>query len=379
MRPSLRFLAIAVVGWAGVRAYTLGALPPAELFKVSPGEAKPPPIVQTQFPAIEPVEPATPIEPAAAVPQPVVPPKSSGAIRYVQGLVGVPVTMKPGVVTVYRLPAAKAAKAQPPMHLAEASLVHADFAPLPLLGDGPLARLASIFPTSRPHSASSAESLPAPPEPPIEQKPKRFQLSTWALLRSQQTGIAGSQSLASGGQLGASQAGARLIYNINRRIALAARLSSPVGQRGGEAAIGVRIQPLLDIPVWLTAERRQAIGKFGGGRNDFALFFEGGIYERPLPWHFSLDTYLQGGVVGLKSHDLFVDGGLTVTRPLFKRFSAGFGIWGGAQPGLARLDIGPRVTMRVRKNFKVHLDWRQKLVGNARPGSGPALTLAGDF
>jgi hypothetical protein len=35
--------------------------------------------------------------------------------------------------------------------------------------------------------------------------------------------------------------------------------------------------------------------------------------------------------------------------------------------------------MRVRKNLKVHLDWRQKLVGNARPGSGPALTLAGDF
>jgi hypothetical protein len=38
-----------------------------------------------------------------------------------------------------------------------------------------------------------------------------------------------------------------------------------------------------------------------------------------------------------------------------------------------------RVTMRVRKNVKLHLDWRQKLAGNARPGSGPALTLAGDF
>jgi hypothetical protein len=83
--------------------------------------------------------------------------------------------------------------------------------------------------------------------------------------------------------------------------------------------------------------------------------------------------------VGLKSRDLFIDGGLTVTRPLFKQFSAGFGVWGGAQPGLYRIDAGPRLTMRVRKNVKFHLDWRQKLAGNARPGSGPALTLAGDF
>ena len=33
MRPSLRFLALAVVGWAGVRAATLGMLPGAELLQ----------------------------------------------------------------------------------------------------------------------------------------------------------------------------------------------------------------------------------------------------------------------------------------------------------------------------------------------------------
>jgi hypothetical protein len=207
----------------------------------------------------------------------------------------------------------------------------------------------------------------------------RLQLSSWALLRSQQTGIAGSQSLASGGQLGASQAGARLLYNLNRQIAFAARMSSPVGKRGGEVAAGIRVHPLVSIPVWVTAERRQMVGRYGGGRNDFALFAEGGVYQMPLPWRFSLDSYFQGGIVGIKSHDPFFDGALTLTRPLFRNFSAGFGVWGGAQPGLSRLDVGPRVTMRVRKNLKVHLDWRQKLIGNARPGSGPALTLAGDF
>jgi hypothetical protein len=216
--------------------------------------------------------------------------------------------------------------------------------------------------------------------PPID--PHRFdrlQLSSWALLRSQQTGVAGSRSLASGGQLGASQAGARLIYNIDRRLALTARASSEVGRRGGEAAAGIRVQPLVSVPVWVTAERRQAIGKYGGGRSAFAFFLEGGLYQRPLPLDFSLDGYIQGGIVGLKSRDLFVDGGFAVSRPVYRQFSAGFGLWGGAQPGLYRIDAGPRITMRVRQNLKVHLDYRQKLAGNARPGSGPVLTLAGDF
>jgi hypothetical protein len=84
-------------------------------------------------------------------------------------------------------------------------------------------------------------------------------------------------------------------------------------------------------------------------------------------------------VVGLRTHDLFIDGGLSVTRPIYRNFSGGFGVWGGAQPGVYRVDAGPRVTMAVRRNLKVHFDWRQKLAGNAQPGSGPAVTLAGDF
>ena len=57
VRPSLRFLGLALLGWAGLRAATLGALPGAEIFRIDPSEAKPPPIVPTQFPPIEPVEP----------------------------------------------------------------------------------------------------------------------------------------------------------------------------------------------------------------------------------------------------------------------------------------------------------------------------------
>jgi hypothetical protein len=84
-------------------------------------------------------------------------------------------------------------------------------------------------------------------------------------------------------------------------------------------------------------------------------------------------------VVGFRSRDLFADGGLTLTRPVYRRFSVGFGVWGGIQPGLYRVDAGPRLTMQVRRNVRVHLDYRQRLAGNAEPGSGPTVTLAGDF
>jgi hypothetical protein len=56
-----------------------------------------------------------------------------------------------------------------------------------------------------------------------------------------------------------------------------------------------------------------------------------------------------------------------------------FGVWGGVQPGLYRIDAGPRISIRVRDNVHAHVNWRQRLIGNARPASGPALTLAADF
>jgi hypothetical protein len=139
------------------------------------------------------------------------------------------------------------------------------------------------------------------------------------------------------------------------------------------------VQPVRSIPVWLTAERRQRIGRGSTGRNDFALFAEAGVYQRPMRARFLLDAYMQGGVVGLRSRDLFIDGGLTLSRPIYRNFSGGLGVWGGAQPGVYRVDAGPRMTMNVRQNLKIHFDWRQKVAGKAQPGSGPAVTLAGDF
>lgn len=358
MRPSLRFLAIALVGWAGLRAATLGILPGAELFRIERSEAKPPPIVATQFPPIQPIAPPQPADPYAQY--------AYAPVGYVQP------PIRPIMVPVYY----PAQVSRPAVQASAPAPRRAFYAPA-AEDEWPLPRRAGLSMPAR--SAPASPPVPPAPVPPIERKLDRLQLASWALLRSQQTGVAGSRSLATGGQLGASQAGARLIYNFNRQLALAARVSSEVGRRGGEMAAGVRVQPLTSIPVWVSAERRQAVGRYGGGRDAFALFAEGGLYQRPLPGRFSLDSYLQGGVVGARSRDWFVDGGFSATRPLYRNMSAGFGVWGAAQPGLNRLDAGPRLTVQVRRNVKAHLDWRQRLFGNARPGSGPALTLAGDF
>lgn len=370
MRPSLRFLGVAVFGWGAFRAATLGVLPGAEIFRIDRSEAKPPALIPTQFPPIEPLAPA-PSDAASAD-------LRAAGFSYPEAPPSAPESRTIVVPVYYPAPAATPASAGPTRLANALPQPRAQFfSPVPVLDEWPLSRIAATsMPPRQSKVVTPAQSIPAALK---KSGIDRLQLTAWALLRSQSAGVAGSQSLASGGSLGASQAGARLTYNFTRQVAATLRSSSDVGRRGGELAAGVRIQPVAGIPVWIDAERRQRIGHYGGGRSGFALFFESGVYDRSMPLRFMLDAYLQGGVVGFRSRDRFIDGGLTLTRPVYKQFSAGLGVWGGAQPGLSRLDAGPRVTMRVRNNLRVHLDWRQRLAGNAQPGSGPAITLAGDF
>jgi hypothetical protein len=208
----------------------------------------------------------------------------------------------------------------------------------------------------------------------------RVQLTAWSLLRGRQGVTIAPGSLAPAGTLGGSQAGARLTYNFSPALAASLRTSSPIGgaASGGEVAAGIKFSPFGNIPLALTAERRKAIGRFGGGRDAFAMFVEGGVYQQPV-WGMQLDGYGQAGIVGVRSRDWFADGAFSLTRPLYKQFSGGLAMWGGVQPGLYRIDAGPRLTMRVRNNVRVHVDWRQRVAGNALPRSGPSLTLAGDF
>ena len=364
MRPSLRFLGLVIVGWVGLRSVMLGAIPGEEMFRLKAKPAAAPPIIATEFAPID--SPAAPF-------------RSFSPTLAAYGATG---RAQPAGVRLYYTPVEparaswSAAPSAPQLNFNLASMPQpAAYAPIPALEQWPLSNMAAAS------SAPLGMRQPAPgqsaPAVMLPAQIDRWQLATWALLRSSQN--ASSSGLATRSTLGASPAGARIAYNFTRQVAATLRTSNAVGERGGEVALGARIQPIGGIPVWATLERRQRIGKYGGGRNAFALFFEGGLWDRPLPMDFRLDAYLQGGVVGFNSRDAFIDGGVTATRPVYRNFSAGLGFWGGAQPGVHRVDAGPRVTMKVRDNLRVHVDYRMRLAGNAEPGSGPTLTLAGDF
>lgn len=376
MSAPTRFLLVAVAGWALFRGATAGMLPGIEAFTVEKAEAAPaPPIAPTEFAPI-----SSPVPPAPSGPD------YAYAGYYPE---------TPGYQGYAPYPAPVPRYVPVPIYYPAYAPARSVSVPLPPRQPEPLApEQAPQFSSQSPQFESfdfaqiypqSTPDWNGQPEKPsrgvlakiIPQKHlDRLQLSAWALLRR----TPGTGSLASGGTLGGSQAGARLTYAFDPRIALSLRSSSPVGgSRGGEVAAGVRLTPFPSVPVAITAERRQRIGRFSTGRSDFALFAEGGIYQRPIGWNLMLDGYAQAGVVGLQERDFFADGGFTLSRPVFGRFSVGFGAWGGYQPGLYRIDAGPRVSMRVRQNVSLHLDWRQRLAGAAQPSSGPALTLGANF
>lgn len=379
MSAPVRFLALLVVAWGGIRAATLGVIPGFTVSHARPAPTDPPAIAATEFPPIPPVDAAYPeqwsegwAERSVVQPPPV---PATGPRQWARVPAQVPSSYYSPYAYPYMVPAAAPAppSPRPEWQLPYRSNAEAPqfYTAIPPIDDWQVDALAS-------NSLPDRRSSPVPqvlPQMAARQPLDRLQMSSWALLR----GAPAPGALARGGTLGGSQAGARLTYAFNRWIAASVRSTSPIGGSvGAEIAGGVRVTPFRSIPLAITAERRQSISSHGG-RSAFALFAEAGLYRQPMPLDFKLDAYLQAGVVGLKSRDYFADGAFAFTRPVYGRFSAGLGFWGGIQPGLYRVDAGPRISFRVRDNIHVHADWRQRLVGNAHPASGPALTLAADF
>ena len=364
MSHSLRFLGLAVTAWVGVRAISLGLIPGTEAIAFDRAEAATTPPTDPRIPPVEPTMLAPPPPIQAAAPYPSYPPYPNGYPAYYPAS---PVSR----FIVYD-------QGAPRRSIAPSYVAMRDVPGLPYgngevrpLDEWPIARVASA-----PRGGQSRPVPATPEEPPAPPRFDRWQFSNWAMLRDKP----GQSSLATNGTLGGSQAGSRLLYRFNPRLAASLRVSAPVNAatRGGEAAVGVRYQPFLSVPVALTAERRQAFGH-GAGRSGFALLAEGGLWQRPVAAGFLLDGYLQAGVVGPRHRALFVDGSATLTRPIWRNISGGFGAWGGAQPGLTRLDVGPRLSAKVGKSMRAHLDYRYRALGNAEPGSGAVVTVAADF
>ncbi len=223
---------------------------------------------------------------------------------------------------------------------------------------------------------------PIPPDP--EPGFTTIERTAWVFAREN-----GSQrGLSNQGQLGGSQAGVRLSAPIlqmgDRPLKANLRISRSLGAiEDSEAAVGLTYRPVESVPLDIAVERRVALGRHG--RNAFAAGVAGGFDHKRVSGSWSLSGYGQAGVVGLEQKDGYVDGAVRIDREIGSGTApirAGLQISGGAQPGTSRLDIGPRVALRVVGGphpVSVAVEWRERVAGQARPSSGLAVTVFGGF
>ena len=155
--------------------------------------------------------------------------------------------------------------------------------------------------------------------------------------------------------------------------------------RGEELAAGVSLRPVPGLPLRLLAEGRVTRTLDGTiVRPAAALVSE--LPPARLLLGARAEAYVQAGYVGGRGATAFVDGQARLELPLVRvsgfALRTGGGVWGGAQRGASRLDIGPTATLTFRLGpvgTRVSADYRWRVAGNAAPGSGPVLTLSAGF
>lgn len=157
-----------------------------------------------------------------------------------------------------------------------------------------------------------------------------------------------------------------------------------------ELALGASIRPLPGVPLRLAGEGRYTDSPFGSELRP-AAYAVTEINPVALPLGTRLEVYGQAGWVGGRAKTAFADGQASLTHALpfagrlskdALRFSLGAGVWGGAQKDAQRLDVGPtlRTDLKIgRVPARLSVDWRQRVAGDAAPGSGVAATLSAGF
>lgn len=217
----------------------------------------------------------------------------------------------------------------------------------------------------------------------------RWSLDSWLLLRSDETG----EAAASGGlaSYGASQAGAVVRYRLapdsaHRPVAYVRATQALAAGKETELAAGIAARPVAAVPVSLYAEAR--VTRHGGGETELrpAAFAVTELPPVHLPFGFRGEVYAQAGYVGGRFATAFADGQARVDREVARfdlaKVRAGAGVWGGAQKGAARLDIGPTASLDLEIGdapARLALDYRWRIAGEAAPGRGIAVTLSTGF
>lgn len=357
-RP-LRFLALVLGGWVAVR---LAVLWPGGVASVAPAVAEPG------------RSPARVAHGASGVVARLLPPRLPGGPRATEGQHQGPVSKM--LVARVDPPSRRPAQLDPGLRRGG----ERDGITVEPIEPGAGTTSAAAQPPARqahldPHPSAGA-SLP-PPAP----------LSATATLSSRWHGDlyliarpSGGDGLAFG-QLGASQGGARITYALGeaRRLALSARVSTPLRGTGREAALGIDVQPTR-LPVHLLAEQRLPLD--GGQARPALQLIGGGVVHLPL--RLIAEGYAQAGAVHRRGG--FADGSVRLTRRLLGRrgfaVDLGAGAWGAAQRGVARLDTGPTLGLTLPapgRTVRLAVDYRLRVAGRARPGSGPAVSLGSSF
>lgn len=236
---------------------------------------------------------------------------------------------------------------------------------------------------------------------PVAQSKDRWLLDVYGFYRQGSSAL----SVTQGRQpiYGASQLAANLQWRARpssshdpRVYARAYHALVPAGE--SEISAGASVLPIGKVPVRvyteLRAVRNPAVSDLGiASQTDLrpAAYAATEIPPLKLPLGFSLEAYGAGGYVGGKASTYFLDGQATATHQVTRigkpglgsaAVSLGGGVWGGAQEGVHRVDIGP--TLRFDVNIgdvpaRVSVDYREKVAGDADPNSGVAATVSTRF
>ena len=255
------------------------------------------------------------------------------------------------------------------------------------------ASISSAFAGTGHDDPASRGALTAPIALTSKSDADRWSLDAWAFWREG----SGAVVRTPGGlpTYGASQAGAVLRYAISPDSATRPRAylraySSLQGNTEQEVAAGLSAQPLKRLPLRLHAEGR-ALHVSGKTSTRAAGFVTTEIPPVKLPSGLNAEIYVQAGYVTGASATPFADGQLHIMREMAgfdlaaakdTKFKIGAAAFAGAQKGAKRFDVGPSVRLETRiadTPARLSVDWRQRVAGDAEPGSGLALTLSTRF
>jgi hypothetical protein len=222
----------------------------------------------------------------------------------------------------------------------------------------------------------------------FESKLKRWSIDSWVFFRPEDSLVALLGQLPA--TYGSSQAGGIIRYRLapkDKRKPFAYLRGSAALSRGRQAelAAGLGARPVASIPIVAMAELRASRNPGQTEIRPAGLV----VTELPpvdLPLGGRAEVYAQAGYVGGAFATPFVDGQARIDRKVvdfdLASIRAGAGVWGGAQKGAARLDVGPTASVNFEladQPIKLALDYRQRVAGDARPQSGFALTVSTGF